>query len=254
MRAALAARFYSGYQIGADMILRAALVLGSLVLAACAPQVPDSGVGFNSAGNNYPYTDSYGASSNNVAQAPAGFSPSSALAAIDRAEGITSAPAYDPYAAPAAPMAQPNAVQPIAAQPVAAGGVLTATRVSDENDFNAVAARETIESDAQRIAQNRAQYVVVQPKDLPQRPGDTGPNIVEYALRTTNAPGQTMFSRSRLFAKDPLAACAQFGSPDQAQRAFLENGGPDRDKLGVDPDGDGFACAWDPRPFRAALQ
>ena len=39
-----------------------------------------------------------------------------------------------------------------------------------------------------------------------------------------------------------------------AQEEFLRTGGPERDKLGVDPDGDGFACAWDPRPFRTALQ
>ena len=38
--------------------------------------------------------------------------------------------------------------------------------------------------------------------------------------------------------------------PDQAQQDFLAKGGPERDRMGVDPDGDGFACAWDPRPFR----
>ena len=31
----------------------------------------------------------------------------------------------------------------------------------------------------------------------------------------------------------------------------LERGGPQRDRLGVDPDGDGFACSWNPTPFRA---
>jgi hypothetical protein len=34
----------------------------------------------------------------------------------------------------------------------------------------------------------------------------------------------------------------------------LANGGPERDKEGLDPDGDGFACGWDPRPFRSALR
>jgi hypothetical protein len=32
----------------------------------------------------------------------------------------------------------------------------------------------------------------------------------------------------------------------------LSNGGPERDRLGLDPDGDGFACYWDPTPFRLA--
>ena len=99
----------------------------------------------------------------------------------------------------------------------------------------------------------RAQYVVVQPGALPQRPGDTGPNIVEYALATTHPPGVQMHTRRSLVRKDPLVACARFTSPDLAQEEFLRSGGPERDRLGLDPDGDGFACDWDPRPFRTAL-
>ena len=33
----------------------------------------------------------------------------------------------------------------------------------------------------------------------------------------------------------------------------LPCGGPERDPRGLDPDGDGFACDWDPAPFRAAV-
>ena len=43
-------------------------------------------------------------------------------------------------------------------------------------------------------------------------------------------------------------------SSDLAQKAFLSRGGPERDILLLDPDGDGFACKWDPRPFRLAVQ
>ena len=39
-----------------------------------------------------------------------------------------------------------------------------------------------------------------------------------------------------------------------AQAEFLRRGGPDRDPKALDPDGDGFACSWDPRPFQAARQ
>jgi hypothetical protein len=127
-------------------------------------------------------------------------------------------------------------------------------RISDEQDFDAVAGRETIESDAQRIARNRAQYVVIQPTALPERTGSTGPNIVEYAITTTNSVGEPMYSRSSIRLTSPEAACRRFRSPDLAQEAFLKAGGPNRDPRGLDPDGDGFACAWDPRPFRAALQ
>ena len=86
------------------------------------------------------------------------------------------------------------------------------------------------------------------------RPGELGPNIVDYALRTTNDPGTQLYSRSGLGKRDPMTACARFASPDLAQQEFLAKGGPEKDKLGLDPDGDGFACSWDPRPFRTALQ
>ena len=31
-------------------------------------------------------------------------------------------------------------------------------------------------------------------------------------------------------------------------------GGPKVDPKGIDPDGDGFACYWDPKPFRSVLK
>jgi hypothetical protein len=63
-----------------------------------------------------------------------------------------------------------------------------------------------------------------------------------------------LYKRGGISLRDQDAACAKYASPDLAQQAFLERGGPERDRLGVDPDGDGFACSWDPRPFRTALQ
>lgn len=125
--------------------------------------------------------------------------------------------------------------------------------ISDEQDFSAVTARETIASDRDRIARNRAQYQVIAPTDLPQRSGEAAPNIVQFALSTTHDVGTKMYRRSSLRLNSVNAACARFTSPDQAQEAFLAAGGPERDRKGIDPDGDGFACAWDPRPFRAAL-
>lgn len=125
--------------------------------------------------------------------------------------------------------------------------------ISDEQSFEAVAARETIESDAERLARNRAQYQVVQPAAVPQRTGSEGPNVVQYALTTTNQKGQPIYRRGGLFKERRFQqACAQYASADLAQHAFLAEGGPERDRLGVDPDGDGFACGWDPAPFRAA--
>jgi hypothetical protein len=191
------------------------------------------------------------------------FSTAAVGAAIDAADGRTLAP--QPVAQqPGAPLqgvvigsTEPNRPRGNAPAGIKVeDGETQAVRagISDENDFAAVAARETIQSDAERIAQNRAQYQVVQPGALPQRSGDTGPNIVDYALATTHAPGTQLHKRSSLRANRAAAICAKYGSSDQAQEAFLAKGGPDRDRLGVDPDGDGFACGWDPRSFRTALR
>jgi hypothetical protein len=216
-------------------------------------------------------------------QAPApqgGFSPDLAAAAIDRATGVapvSNQPAFSglPGAAPGAPL-NPMAGGVIGAQPapmVAQTGALDPNRprgnqptniqsqsgemaavpsgrISDEQDFGAVASRETIESDKERIERNRAQYTVIQPTAVPERTGAAGPNIVQYALSTTHNPGTQVYRRSSLRFTDPMAVCARYGSSDLAQQAFLEAGGPERDRKGLDPDGDGFACSWDPRPFR----
>ena len=229
-----------------------------LLLAACQPSVPDSGAGvgfqdYNSyiRGNSAPPA---------AAQPPAaqpGFDPAAASAAIDRADGRTTGAPLDATQPRlgSQPVDRPRGDAPAGIKQES--GEMTAlaghSGISDEQDFSAVSTRETIASDAERIAQNRAQYVVVQPRDLPVRPGDTGPNIVEFALATTNDPGTQLYTR-RGSKKDPYASCGGYASPDLAQAAFLAKGGPDKDKLGLDPDGDGFACGWDPRPFRTALQ
>ena len=40
--------------------------------------------------------------------------------------------------------------------------------------------------------------------------------------------------------------CAAYRTPIAAQRAFIAEGGPERDRLGLDPDGDGYACSYRP--------
>jgi hypothetical protein len=126
--------------------------------------------------------------------------------------------------------------------------------VSDEQDFAAVSQRETIESDKQRIERNRAQYQIDQPTALPTRQGDEGANIVQFALSTSNPVGTQMYKRSGLRLSSSNAACAKYASPDLAQQAFLDAGGPEKDRKGLDADGDGYACGWNPAPFRAALK
>lgn len=242
----------------------AGATLAALMLAACTPTTHDNGAGVG-------FQD-YNSYVRGAAPAPAGapvtvvppgggFDPAAAAAAIDRSQGVAPE-AGAPVAVAPTPVATglptDSAERPRGGAPAGikeeSGEVASHTGISDEQDFNAVSSRETIESDKERIEKNRADYVVVQPKDLPQRPGDTGPNIVEFALATKHAPGVQMYKRSGLGIRDANSVCAKYSSPDQAQQDFLAKGGPDRDRMGVDPDGDGFACSWDPRPFRTALQ
>lgn len=230
-------------------------VLALLSMAACTPTSSGdgAGVGFTDY-NSYIRGAQPGPAGTVPPPPPSGtFDPAAAAAAIDRADGVVP-PSTDPSSLP--PLVD-STVRPRGGAPAGIKeetGEVSNLGISDEQDFEAVKARETIESDAERIARNRAEYVIVQPKDLPVRPGDTGPNIVEFALATTHAPGVQMFKRSGLGLRDANAACGKFASPDKAQQEFLSKGGPERDRLGVDPDGDGFACSWDPRPFRTALQ
>ena len=145
-----------------------------------------------------------------------------------------------------------SGIAPLEASPSnpAPAVVNSATGISRENNFDAVSSQRSIESDAARIAANRAQYQVIQPQALPGRT-ETGPNIVAFALSTNHAIGTKLYKRSRFNAANRYnRSCGQFRHQDQAQIAFLEAGGPERDRSGMDPDGDGYACTWDPAVFR----
>ncbi len=78
-----------------------------------------------------------------------------------------------------------------------------------------------------------------------------GPNLAAYALAAQNRLGQPVWTRGGLTLANHERACAKFTTTDQAQTEFLRRGGPERDPGNLDPDGDGFACSWDPTPFQA---
>ena len=227
--------------------MRIGRVLAVLAVAGCAPpQVPDSaaGVGFTSYTE---YLRAREAALQGTGPAPMPVSPGRSAAAPAAAGVPTPPPAVS-----SAPIGTPLPPAPAAAAPPPAGR--GSPTISDEQNFEAVAARETIESDAERRRRQQAELVVVQPTAVPVRTGPSGPNVVEYALATRHNPGVQMHQRFPLRFRTPAAACAEFASSDLAQEAFLARGGPQRDPLGLDPDGDGFACGWDPRPFRAAVR
>ncbi len=95
----------------------------------------------------------------------------------------------------------------------------------------------------------RRQLVVVQPTSVPS--ASNGVNVALYAKQTTNAVGERRYDRSIGARVSSMGACGRYSNPDDAQRAFLAAGGPDSDRYGLDPDGDGFACDWNPATYRA---
>lgn len=230
-------------------------VFGSLALvalSACAPAVPDSaaGVGFGDY-NEYQRAQAERDAALNGQALP----PASAVSS----ETLPSAPVTTSGAGNAAEQLAADAAAalnsgeaPLDASPSnpAPEVALTASGISDENDFDNVSSLRSIEGDKQRIEQNRAQYQVVTPTALPSRNGSEGPNIVAYALQTSHPVGAQMHKRFAGSQKRAERNCAKYASPDQAQAAFLAKGGPARDRLGIDPDGDGYACGWNPAPFR----
>ena len=125
--------------------------------------------------------------------------------------------------------------------------------LSDEQDFEAVAERETVESDAERIRSQKADLTIYRPEDIPENIGTA--SVAQYALSTTHEVGSKIYSRfgSILTKRTLPKRCAAFSGDYEAQQAFLDAGGPDKDKLLLDPDGDGFACGWTPAVYRSML-
>jgi len=101
----------------------------------------------------------------------------------------------------------------------------------------------------QQLDAARSQLVIVQPGSLPNR--TDGVNVALYAQQSSNAVGQRAFDRGVGARVAGVGSCGRYRNPDDAQRAFLAAGGPQSDRLGLDPDGDGFACSFDPGPYRA---
>jgi hypothetical protein len=157
---------------------------------------------------------------------------------------------------PGAPMpvtplpAAPVAVIPAAAAPGA--GMTTQDRpdgVTDTTSFRPVPFGQR-PAGAEVAPQGTTQMVQV--TSVPTG-ATSAPNVMAYALQTRHAVGTAVHRRT-----NPLRwsrwerACLQFASQDLAQEAFLAAGGPDRDPNHLDPDGDGFACWWDPQIYRRA--
>ena len=234
-------------------------------LAACQPALPESGAGAPGQGVGFDTSDSARAQldapltvqsqtlRSSDQQNQAVTSETAQVAATVNAQ--TSSIANDTLAALGNDVARTSVeagrqvvnASPSNPAPVAVNNA----GISDENDFGAVSGRHSIESDKARIAENRAQYAVVQPTALPSRSGSNQLNVVAYALETQHPRG-TQVHRRLGFASVARTQrnCAKYNSADDAQLEFLTRGGPTRDRLALDPDGDGYACDWNPAKYR----
>jgi len=156
------------------------------LVAACQPAVPDSGrgVGFDSTAQAQRDAALAGPLVPSATNAPINGAPVQGSAAQTAAQTTAALDATRPASAPVD--ASPSNPAPVA---------VNAAGISRENNFDAVSGQRSIESDAARIASNRAQYEIVQPEALPTRRGSGGPNIVAYALQNQHPIGQQIYAR-----------------------------------------------------------
>ncbi len=160
----------------------------------------------------------------------------------------------------AAASAQPSApvalgaplAAPMAAAAPAALPEQTRQEVSNQQDFLAVLSRQG------SAAQGSAPVATIETTPvtgIPDPGVQAGPNIMAYALAFDHPVGTERYRRvNPLRWRQWENACLQFRTQEDAQRAFLSAGGPERDSGNLDPDGDGYACWWDPAPYRRAMQ
>ncbi|WP_371157363.1 hypothetical protein [Jannaschia sp. 2305UL9-9] len=248
-------------------------LLAAMTLAACDPPVPDSGA--QGAGFETPdqYAQRREAELSTGVRAPQAVRPPATeaeeLASQTRAilgGGSTSTPATTAAPAPVAtatigtPAPLPTIADPATLTTATATATVDPSAVdlsrdnptlSREQDFGAVSAERSIQDDAARVNAARQQYQLVQPTEL-ERPNDNGPNIIAYAIERARPVGASGTYRRAALASTRRSEqkCEGYRTDDVAQEEFLSAGGPERDRLNLDPDGDGNACAWDPATFR----
>lgn len=210
-------------------------VLTGLVLAACEPSVPNSaaGVGFGAYPGSQPRDGALQGAPLSATTPPAGSTAALDAAAAKTTQGTIGADAIAALRATAPSSPGPAPVNPATGEYIGVNGQPRAPGqpMDAMSHFGTTRPAPVTDMTTQ---------------------GAAGPNLAAYALAATNSLGQKVYARNGFKMTSTEKACAKFVSSDLAQRAFLEKGGPVQDPGNLDPDGDGFACAWDPRPFQAA--
>lgn len=72
-----------------------------------------------------------------------------------------------------------------------------------------------------------------------------------YAKSHQYAPGTLVYPRIAGGKGQASNACNRYKNADTAQLAFMSAGGPEKDTMVIDPDGDGFVCGWEPGVYLA---
>ncbi|MFT6168683.1 MAG: hypothetical protein ACJAR9_000795 [Celeribacter sp.] len=245
---------------GGRMMRRAAFAVMSLaVLAACDPAVPDSGagVGFGTYAEYQARREAEliagGEGGAGPIVRPLTVSPEANTSSAGSDIADDAMAAIGQSSAPVGGPADPTGQYAPSTSASVSAGVENGVGISAENDFDAVSSERSIAQDAARVAANRELYETVAPTSVLNRPSGATTSLVKFALSTTNSVGQPLYSRLTIGAEArALRNCSKYPSPDLAQEAFLAGGGPQRNVKGLDPDGDGFACSWNPQPFRLA--
>ncbi len=94
-----------------------------------------------------------------------------------------------------------------------------------------------------RSSRNTVSDAGTDPKPLGKRSQTI--DLREYARTQRHLVGTKKYPRTASRYANG-GNCDRYSIPEVAQTAFLSEGGPQRDKLLLDRDGDGFACSWTP--------
>lgn len=155
---------------------------------------------------------------------------------------------------------QDSGLGPVGAPPPGAEGQISSTLINegapaaggalDPNSIEGIAAGAIAEAE-QTAPQTGGVFDNIQPQQASDvLPPPIIPRVAAFAIRTSHAPGDRQWRRNP-FRRNNASDCAMFESRDLAQDAFLRDGGPERDPMGLDPDGDGFVCGFDPSGYRS---
>ena len=102
------------------------------------------------------------------------------------------------------------------------------------------------------LLEARQKRTIVEPEDTEELSEKSDINLALYARQTFNSVGQKIYNRNPT-KKKKIDPCLRFISAEDAQRFFLKKNGPQKDFWNLDPDGDGFACKWNPEQYRKLL-